>query len=90
MPRDEKNELIAWLAKHARDIVRDEIARALKSRDASTADAIGKMFAEERAKNREFVTRTLTTTEQRADALDNDAPLLDLRAERRRRSGQAA
>jgi hypothetical protein len=84
MSSDEKNELIAWLAMQ----VRGEVQRAMNAQKVELADAIGKALAEERAKYRDFVTRMLTTTEQRA--APDIGPVLDLRVERARRSGNAA
>ena len=67
-----------------------DFARALKSRDASMADAIGKVLAEERAKHRELVTR-IVAIEKRAAPDDEAAAVFDLHDERaRRRSGNAA
>ena len=67
-----------------------DFARALKSRDASMADAIGKVLAEERAKHRELVTR-IVGMEKRAAPDDEAAAVFDLHDERaRRRSGNAA
>ena len=89
MSNDEKKELIAWLAMHARDVVRDEVARALRAREAGMADAIGRELATERAKFREAhaaLVHRIAAFEQRA-ASDDDGALFDLSAERRRRRG---
>ena len=55
-----------------------DFARALKSRDASMADAIGKVLAEERAKHRELVTRivAMKSVQRRTTRL----PLCSIRA----------
>jgi hypothetical protein len=81
MTSNERNEILSTVSAM--------INQAIARREAKWADEIGKALAAERAKHREFVTRMLTTIEQRAEP--DNGPVLDLVAERlRRRDGNAA
>jgi hypothetical protein len=81
MTKDERNELFAWVAM----TVRDEVRRALAAQRVAIAEAIGKILAEERAKHRALVTRIAAIEQRGVDA--SSGPVLDLVAERIRRSG---
>jgi hypothetical protein len=84
--KDERRELLAWIAMTVRDEVAKALRRALAAQKVALAEGIGKILAEERAKHRELATRATTVEQRGVDA--TRIPVLDLTAERIRRSGR--